>query len=76
MPSQTSLLVSMTVDRAERAHSCRANMRHLVSCGDLRLKMKEGRSHRHYCVACAEAFIWTARVKLAALEAQLGGQSD
>jgi hypothetical protein len=76
MPSQKSLLVSMTVDRVERAHACRANKKHLLSRGDLRLKMKEGRSHRHYCAACAEAFIKTARAKLAALEAQLGGQRD
>lgn len=52
-----SLVLSMTVDQALRRHTCQHNNKHVISKGDLRLKVANGRSSEHYCIACAERFI-------------------
>ena len=52
-----SLIAQVQIDRAGKTHNCQANARHRVEKGDLRLKVRNGRSWDHYCRACAELII-------------------
>lgn len=52
-----SLLVSMELSVAGRAHGCRHNKNHRVEKGEPRLSIKVDRSHHHYCLACARKFM-------------------
>lgn len=52
-----SLITQVKVDIASRAHNCQANASHRIIKGDVRLKVKNGRSWDHYCKACAETII-------------------
>lgn len=71
MARPKSLLVSMSVDRAGKRHSCQHNSKHVIHKGDLRLKVVAGRSHEHYCVECATKFAKLASERLEALNAEL-----
>jgi len=62
-----SLVVRVEVDTAGRAHNCQANAKHRIKKGDVRLKVRNGRSWNHYCRACAETIIARDITKLAAL---------
>ena len=62
-----SLIEQVQIDRAGKAHNCQANVRHRVEKGDLRLKVRNGRSWDHYCLACAEVIIDRDIEKLANL---------
>ena len=57
MPRPKSLLTTMRIDEAKSSHNCQNNSRHRIKKGDKRLKVSNGRSHDHYCVDCAIAFI-------------------
>ena len=52
-----SLLTATRVDKAKHAHNCQANRSHRIEQGDIRLKVRNGRSWDHYCSACAAAII-------------------
>jgi hypothetical protein len=52
-----SLILQVDIDTAGKAHNCQANPRHRVEKGDVRLKVRNGRSWNHYCRACAEIII-------------------
>lgn len=52
-----SLVVQVRVDAAGKAHNCQANSKHRIEKGDIRLKVRNGRSWDHYCRACAETII-------------------
>lgn len=52
-----SLIIRVEVDRALKAHNCQANRKHRIERGDKRLKVRNGRSWDHYCVACAANII-------------------
>jgi hypothetical protein len=52
-----SLVLSVQIDIAERAHNCQANDKHRITRGDSRLKVRNGRSWDHYCRSCALAMI-------------------
>ena len=52
-----SLIAQVQIDTAGKAHNCQANARHRVEKGELRLKVRNGRSWNHYCRACAEIMI-------------------
>jgi hypothetical protein len=52
-----SLIIPVLIDTAGKAHDCQANALHRVKKGDLRLKVRNGRSWDHYCRACAETII-------------------
>lgn len=57
MPRPKSLLVSMEITVAGRAHNCRFNEDHRIQKGDKRLTIKvEGDDH-HYCLSCARCFM-------------------
>lgn len=63
-----SLVIRAGVDRALHAHKCQANDRHRIQRGDVRLKVRNGRSWDHYCRACAETMIARGIEKLTALQ--------
>lgn len=63
-----SLVVQVGVDTAGHAHNCQANARHRIAKGDVRLKVRNGRSWDHYCRACAEAIIARDIAKLTVLQ--------
>jgi hypothetical protein len=52
-----SLIAQVQIDTAGKAHNCQANARHRLEKGDVRLKVRNGRSWDHYCRACAEIII-------------------
>ena len=67
MPSK-SLVIGVRVDRAKKAHDCQANSRHRLEKGDIRLKVRNGRSWDNYCRDCAEAIIKQDIAKLTDLQ--------
>ena len=62
-----SLLVKVSVDIAIKAHNCQANSKHRIQRGEVRLKVRKGRSWDHYCRECAEIIINRDIQKLARL---------
>jgi hypothetical protein len=73
MPRQKSLTLPLSIDRALRSHACQHNSTHRIAKGDLRLKVAVGRSHEHYCTACARVFIGRAIERLQKLHVELEG---
>ena len=63
-----SLLVKVSVDIAIKAHNCQANSKHRIQRGEVRLKVRKGRSWDHYCRECAEIIINRDIQKLARLQ--------
>jgi hypothetical protein len=63
-----SLVVKTGVDFALKAHNCQANSRHRIERGDVRLKVRNGRSWDHYCRACAMNMIARDLQRLAGLQ--------
>lgn len=63
-----SLVVRVEVDVAGHAHNCQANAQHRIERGEIRLKVRNGRSWDHYCRACAEAILMRDIAKLTALQ--------
>jgi hypothetical protein len=63
-----SLVIRVEVDRALKSHDCQANGKHRLEKGDKRLKVRNGRSWDHYCVACAQNIIQRDILKLQALQ--------
>lgn len=63
-----SLVTQVEVDRAGKAHNCQANAKHRIEKGDIRLKVRNGRSWDHYCLACAKNIIGRDIEKLRGLE--------
>lgn len=64
-----SLVVQVGVDVAGKSHNCQANSKHRIAMGEVRLKVRNGRSWDHYCRACAETIIARDLEKLTALRA-------
>jgi hypothetical protein len=52
--SRKSLLVTMEITAAGRAHNCRYNKRHRLEKGVKRLTIKSDGDEHHYCLACAK----------------------
>lgn len=63
-----SLVVQVKVDTASKAHNCQANAKHRIEMGDVRLKVRNGRSWDHYCHNCAVTIIERDIAKLTALK--------
>jgi hypothetical protein len=68
---EKSLVKNISVDEAMRSHSCHHNRRHIISRGNKRLKVIEGRAVSHYCVECAKKFINSGIEKLNTVLGQL-----
>lgn len=47
----------LKLDEAGKSHKCQHNKNHPIKKGDKRLKVTEGRTDEHYCLACAERFL-------------------
>jgi hypothetical protein len=69
--SRKSLLVSMEITAAGRAHNCRYNKRHRLEKGVKRLTIKSDGDEHHYCLACAKAFLAASADRLAALRTEV-----
>lgn len=65
-----SLVVQVGVDVAGKSHNCQANSKHRIAMGEVRLKVRNGRSWDHYCRACAETIIARDLEKLTVLRAR------
>ena len=63
-----SLVCQVDVDTAGKSHNCQANSRHRIAMGEVRLKVRNGRSWDHYCTACARTIISRDIAKLTALQ--------
>ena len=63
-----SLVIRVEIDQAQRSHTCQTSKRHPISKGDLRLKVRNGRSWDHYCRTCAEKMITLDIEKLTKLK--------
>jgi hypothetical protein len=70
-----SLLCRVEVDVAERRHTCRRNDRHVILKGDRRLKVRSGRSWRHYCLACARQILERDASALASIAVQVNSET-
>jgi hypothetical protein len=57
MSSLKSLLCRVEIDVASRRHTCRRNESHIIARGDRRLKVRDGRSWKHYCIECAKKIL-------------------
>ncbi len=57
MGRNRSLLVSMEITVAGKAHDCRSNSAHRITKGDRRLTIKDDGDKHHYCLACAKTFM-------------------
>lgn len=71
-----SLLDQVQVDRALHAHNCQANAKHRIQKGDVRLKVRTGRSWEHYCVECAKKIIERDLAKLLTLQSLTPSDGD
>ena len=54
MPRPKSIIKSVQIDIAEKAHNCKHNKSHRIQRGDKRLKLRKDRAWEHYCTACAK----------------------
>lgn len=57
MARPKSLIVSMEITAAGRAHDCRYNKNHHFEKGDRRLTVRSDGEEHHYCLACAKVFL-------------------
>lgn len=48
-----SLIETVRIETALKAHNCQANQAHRVNKGDVRLKVRDGLGWAHYCKECA-----------------------
>jgi len=71
VPRIKSLVIQVEIDQAKKAHNCQANDRHRVEKGDTRLKVRNGRSWDHYCVACAKVILQRDIAELQGIDGQL-----
>lgn len=63
-----SLITQVRVDIAGKSHNCQANRTHRVMMGEVRLKVRNGRSWDHYCRDCAINILARDIEKLTALQ--------
>jgi hypothetical protein len=74
--SRKSLVIQTKVDVAGSTHDCKANHGRRVVKGEIRLKVRNGRSWNHYCRECAEKIIALDIEKLTRLRAMTPGAHD
>lgn len=65
MAKPKSFVKSINIEKAKRAHNCQHNSKHRILAGDMRLKLKEGRTSEYFCTNCA---LDTIRRDIAILE--------
>ena len=57
MARPKSLILSMEITVAGRAHNCRQSDRHRIEKGKKRLTVRSDGDQHHYCLACARTFL-------------------
>jgi hypothetical protein len=70
MPRPRSLILSMEITTAGRAHNCRQSDKHRIEKGTRRLTVKSDGDEHHYCLACATTFLAKDAERLQLLLAQ------
>lgn len=75
MPRPKSLIVSMEITAAGRAHNCRHNDNHRIEKGVKRLTIKVDGDEHHYCLACAKTFLVKDLGRLQAILADVESSS-
>lgn len=73
MAAPKSVLISISVDEALKAHDCQHNSRHRLEKGHRRLKVRKDRSYEHFCVVCALAIVERDIARLQVIASQLRG---
>jgi hypothetical protein len=71
MPRPKSVVVSMEITTAGRAHDCRYNKNHRLEKGMSRLTIKEDGDEHHYCLPCARTFLLQGAERLRTLLAEV-----
>jgi hypothetical protein len=71
MPRVRSVLLSLSVTVAGRAHQCRFNETHRIVKGDRRLTIKADGEEHHYCLACGRKMIGLGLERLHDFEAAI-----
>ena len=66
-----SLVTSVQIDQAGKAHNCQGNSRHRINKGDSRLKVPTDGSPDHYCLDCARKIVERDLAKLEELAGRL-----
>ncbi len=66
-----SLVKSAQITVVGAAHNCKANKRHRLKKGDIRLTVKEGQSTSHYCVCCGLKILDRSIKKLTSLQTDI-----
>ncbi|MDR6831409.1 hypothetical protein J2X48_005138 [Bosea sp. BE271] len=73
MPRIRSLVTTVRIDVAQRAHDCQANGNHRLSKGDRRLGVKKDRSWDNYCLDCGRRILEGDAAKIASLLRAING---
>ncbi len=71
MARNKSIIKNVSVSVAQRRHYCHRSKKHVITAGDRRLSVKEGRSVQHYCLDCANATLNVAVDKVEYLKREL-----
>ncbi len=53
MSKPKSFVKSISIDNAKKAHNCQHNSKHRILAGDVRVKLKDGRTTEYFCINCA-----------------------
>ena len=71
MPRPKSVVASMEITTAGRAHGCRYNKNHRLEKDMSRLTIKEDGDEHHYCLPCARTFLLQGSERLRILLAEV-----
>jgi len=71
MPRPKSLVVTMEITTAGRAHDCRYNKKHRLEKGIQRLTVREDGDEHHYCLPCGKTFLVQGVERLKSLLAEI-----
>lgn len=64
MSKPKSLVKSMSIDFAKKAHNCQHNSNHRIMLGHMRLGVKKERNIEYYCADCALKFLTLAKQEI------------
>jgi hypothetical protein len=65
MPRIRSLLTTVQITSAERAHNCQGNANHRIIRGERRLTVTKDRASEHYCLNCGRQILERDATKIA-----------
>lgn len=68
-----SLVTTVEINVAQRAHNCQGNANHRLARGDRRLAVKNERGWDHYCLACGTRILERDAVKIASVLRAING---